>query len=174
MDTIRSNSVWIAIVATGAGAAALAGAPAELARPADLDRWITLGSTVRTSKEDPATASQLRHVRMEPKALDVLLTTGSYPDGARLAASFHPLSLDKSHDPPLWASQPESVLAVEIIDRGVADGRVFYLFTRGATTARAMPQGNDCAACHNERGTLDGTFADLYPLVAKLAKPATP
>jgi hypothetical protein len=171
MNAIRP---YTALIALGAAAAALAGAPAELTRPADLDRWITLGSTVRTSKQDHAAAAQLRHVRIDPKALDVLLTTGSYPDGARLAASFHPLSLDKSHDPPLFASQPEQALAIEIIDRGVPDGRVFYLFTKGAATAKAMPQGNECAVCHNARGTLDGTFADLYPLIAKLAKPAKP
>jgi hypothetical protein len=147
----------------------LAAAPAELERP-DVLRWITLGVTVRTDPTTQVTPNQLRQVRLEPKAFDALMSTGAYPDGAQLAATFHTVQLDKAHTPALYAAQDEKAVAIEIIDRSVPDGRVFYLFTGNAKTARAMPQGNECAACHNAQGTLDGTFAHLYPATAKLAK----
>jgi hypothetical protein len=164
----RIRQALIVVTALAAGGV-FAGAPAELDR-LDVTRWITLGVTVRTNPADQVTPNQLRQVRLEPKAFEVLLATGAYPDGARLSATFHGVELDKAHKPALYASKDEKALAIEIIDRSVPDGRVFYLFTGNAMSARAMPQGNECAACHNAQGTLDGTFAHLYPVIAKLAR----
>jgi hypothetical protein len=169
--THRGLRFATAIAGAAIAGSLLAAAPAELPRP-DVTTWITLGVTVRTNPADQTTPQQLRQVQLEPYAFRKLMATGLYPDGARLAATFFGVELDKAHTPALYAAKERQLLALEIVDRSVPDGRVFYLFRGTEQTARALPQGNDCAQCHNAKGTFDGTFAELYPLIAKLAKPA--
>jgi hypothetical protein len=139
-----------------------------LARP-DITMWPTLGTTVRVDPANPTIPAQMRQVQIEPGAYRHLLETRAYPDGAMLTARFHSVELDTSFSPPLYHASQDLALALEVIDRSHPDGRRFYTFAADATTATALPPGNACAVCHAAQGSLDGTFAHLYPTTAHLA-----
>lgn len=139
-----------------------------LARP-DITMWPTLGTTVRVDPANPTIPAQMRQVQIEPEAYRRLLETRVYPDGTMLAARFHSVQLDTSHEPPLYHANLELALAVEVIDRSHPDGRRFYMYGDGVTSANALPPGNQCAVCHAARGSFEGTFAHLYPATAHLA-----
>jgi hypothetical protein len=158
-----------AFVVASASYAQLAPSP-DLARP-DVTMWPTLGTTVRVDRANPTIPAQARQVQIEPTAYERLLASGAYPDGAMLAALFHAVELDTAHDPPLYRANEELALALEVIDRSHPDGRRFYLYEPGATTASALPAGNACAVCHAAQGTFDGTFAHLYPGARRFAQP---
>jgi hypothetical protein len=66
--------------------------------------------------------------------------------------------------------EASTVFALEVLDKSHPDGRRFYTYAPGAKTAEALPVGNTCAMCHNARGSLQGTFADDYPLTAHFAR----
>ena len=163
-----------ACIAGVAGSALTVGAQttAPLERPSDIDRWITLGMTLRTDPAHGGAPAQLRQVRIDPKSFDALMKTGDYPAGAMLAASFHPVKLDESFTPSLYSAGPQTSLSIEVIDPSHPDGRRFYNFAGDAKSATAMAAGNSCAACHNANGKLHGTFGNLYTVTAGLvAKP---
>ncbi len=142
-------------------------AGAELERPSDVDAWPAVGVTMRMNKEDPSLPWQLRHVRMEPGAYASFVEQLKYADGTIFAVSFHPVNLDTTETPPLYHGLKEAGFAMEVIDRSHPDGRRFYVFEPGASRAAALPAGNECAACHNGRGSFDGTFASRYPEIAR-------
>ena len=70
----------------------------------------------------------------------------------------------------LYAEDKEVFFGIEVIDKSHPDGRRFYNFTNGATSATPLPAGNACAVCHNAKGGLQGTFAQHYPAITRFAK----
>jgi hypothetical protein len=141
----------------------------QLERP-DITMWPTLGTTVRVQAADGVTPWQMRQVQMEPGAYVELLRTGRYPDGAMLSADLRGVTLDTAHTPPLYAAGEPVALVLEVIDRAHPDGRRFYSYAPGARSATALPAGNACAVCHSAQGSLDGTFAHLYPATSHLVQ----
>jgi hypothetical protein len=137
----------------------------EIQRPADLEVWPTLGTTVRMSRMDESLPGQMRHVQMDPADYAAFVAHGAYPDGAAFAVTFYDVARDDSHTPPLYRAGDEVAFAMEIIDRTHADGRRFYTFAPGETRAAALPPGNACAVCHNTGGAFDGTFSEAYPAI---------
>lgn len=137
----------------------------ELERPADLEVWPTVGATVRLDREQAP--QQMRQVLIAPDDYAHFRRTGAFKDGTTFAVIFYPVALDSSHQPPLYYARSEQALAMEVIDRTHPDGRRFYTFAPGSTRAAPLPAGNACAACHNAQGSVDGTFAHLYPGLAR-------
>lgn len=142
-----------------------AGAAAELTRPGDVERWVTVGVTVRLDRQDRTTPWQMRQVSMAPDAYEHFVRTREFADGTAFAATFHALTLDTSHTPPLYHAADEQGFAMEVIDRAHPDGRRFYVFASGETRAAPLPARNECAVCHNAQGDFDGTFSDAYPAI---------
>jgi hypothetical protein len=138
----------------------------ELERPAEVEAWPTVGTTVRLDREHGQTPWQMRQVLMAPADYAHFRRTGAYADGTTFAVLFYPVALDTSHQPPLYHAQPEQAFVMEVIDRSHPDGRRFYTFAPGATHATPLAAGNECAVCHNVQGTREGTFAHLYPALA--------
>jgi hypothetical protein len=149
-------------------------ASVELARPHDVESWVTVGVTVRLDREHGATPWQMRQVLMPPEDYERFNRTGQLADGARLAVLFYPVALDSSHAPALYHARSADTLAVHVIDRAHPDGRRFYVFASDAARASALPPGNECAVCHNARGGFEGTFAQMYPLMARRLGEAEP
>lgn len=135
----------------------------ELERPANVEAWPTVGVTVRLDREHGQTPSQMRQVLMAPEDYAHFRQTGAFADGATFAVLFYPAALDASHQPPLYFAQAEQAFVMEVIDRAHPDGRRFYAFEPGSTHATPLPAGNECAVCHAAQGSVDGTFAHLYP-----------
>ncbi|MGQ0534340.1 MAG: cytochrome P460 family protein [Caulobacteraceae bacterium] len=146
----------------------------EIARPADVEAWPTVGTTLRLDRTDHATPWQMRQVFMAPGDYARFLETREFSDGTTFAVLFYPVARDDSHSPPLYYAQREQAFVMEVIDRGHPDGRRFYTFTPGAERAVPLPAGNECAVCHNARGSFGGTFARMYPALARhLEEPVT-
>jgi hypothetical protein len=141
----------------------------DLERPADVEAWPTVGTTVRLDSQHGQTPSQMRQVLMAPADYAHFRRSGAYLDGTTFAVLFYPVALDNAHQPPLYHAQAEQAFAMEVIDRGHPDGRRFYMFAPGATRASPLAAGNECAICHNAQGSVDGTFAHLYPALARRA-----
>jgi hypothetical protein len=154
-------------------AASAAEASADtLARPENIRTWITLGTTLRMRRDNPNAPDEMRHVQIEPGAYARLLEDARYPDGAVLAVTFYALKPDASAMPLLYAPDGERFLGLEVLDSRHPDGRRFYAFAPGATTAPALPPGNACAMCHNAKGSFQGTFAHHYPAISQFARSA--
>lgn len=149
----------------------VADAKQSMSRPSDFERWVELGTTVHMAATGPEVPAEFRDVRMEPEAYKALLRDGHFPDGAKLAVTFRAPRVEPGESPKLVAEGRETFFAVEVIDRTVADGRRFYLFSEGVAAVAPLPQGNACANCHEAQGTFEGTFAHLYPPIADFAGP---
>jgi hypothetical protein len=164
LAALSSCAAGLAIQANGKPDAAGA-----LARPAGVDKWITVGTTMRMKGDDPAIPDQFRHIQLEPGAYKALLDGGAYPDGAVLAATFYSARHDEDAS-NLYTQDKQVFFGLEVIDKSHPDGRRFYSFTEGAATAPPLPAGNACAVCHNAKGGLQGTFTQHYPVIARFAK----
>ncbi|MEQ1808431.1 MAG: cytochrome P460 family protein [Terricaulis sp.] len=155
----------------------------ELARPANISAWPNVGATIRmgapnsagmgaasstpAGSPNAAIPSQLRQVQMAPDAYESFVRTHEYPDGAAFAATIYLLRHDSAFTPEIYEPEQEAAFVMEVIDRNHPDGRRFYSFAPGATSAAALPPGNACAVCHNARGSFNGTFAQFYPAISR-------
>ena len=138
---MRPSTLLLGALVVAAPMAAGAADPSA-PRPADLDRWVTLGTTLRA--DAAGKPNHFRHVQLEPRAYAALLRDGALPDGAVLAVTFYAAD----HDPQtadLYAQGKETFFGLEVMDKAHADGRRFYTFTPGAPSAQALPAGNACA-----------------------------
>jgi hypothetical protein len=140
-----------------------------LVRPADIDTWISIGTTMRMKSADLTIPDQFRHIQIEPGAYKALLKGGAYPEGAVLAATFYSARHDEDAA-NLYTQDKEVFFGLEVIDKSHPDGRRFYNFADGAAAATPLPAGNACAVCHNAKGGLQGTFVQHYPVVARFGK----
>jgi hypothetical protein len=156
----------------GASAGTGSGDPQAIARPKDVESWITVGTTLRMSRADPAAPEQFRHIQVEPGAYRALTANGRLPDGAVLAATLYAARRSETETPTMYAEDKEAGFLIEVLDKRHPDGRRFYVFKPGATSVAPLPAGNACAVCHNAKGALQGTFAQYYPLAAKYAPAA--
>lgn len=138
------------------------------AKRPDVDRWISVGTTLRATAADKP--NQFRHVQLEPGAYAALLKDGVLPDGATYAVTFYAAGHDAA-EADLYAQGKEVFFGIEVLDKAHPDGRRFYNFVGVATTAQPLPPGNACAACHNAKGALQGTFAQHYPVIRRFVKP---
>lgn len=160
------------LLATIVSVALLAGlakaeAPAAVSRPADVSPWITLGVTLHANAPgDHQPPDQLRHVQIEPGAYAQFLKDGAFPDGTTFAVTFHGLKTDGAGASRLFVEDGEQFFGLEILDAHHPDGRRFYAYMPGKTSAQALPAGNSCAVCHNANGARQGTFTQYYPTIA--------
>lgn len=141
----------------------------ELERPPNLEAWPTMGVTVRLDREHGQTPSQMRQVLMAPENYAYFQRAGAFAEGTTFAVIFSSVAFDGSHQPPLYFADAEQALAMEVIDRDHPDGRRFYVFAPGASRASPLAAGNECAVCHAAQGSVDGTFAHLYPAMRRFA-----
>jgi hypothetical protein len=164
---LKRLAVAVVLLAAAPQAASSQDNGPDIERPADVEAWPTVGTTVRLDRDHGQTPWQMRQVLMAPADYAHFRRTGAFADGTTFAVLFYPVALDSSHQPPLYHAQAEQALAMEVIDRSHPDGRRFYMFASGATRASPLPAGNECAVCHNAQGSIDGTFAHLYPALAR-------
>ena len=141
-------------------------APQPVTRPADVSRWVTLGTTLHMRSGDQHTPEEMRHVQIEPEAYERLLRDGAFPDGTQFAVTIHALKMDGAGDGALYAEDAERALVLEILDSHHPDGRRFYVYPPGTVSAQPLPPGNQCAVCHNAHGMRQGTFTQFYPTIA--------
>lgn len=160
--------------------AAQSGERAALTRP-DIERWVFLGATVdhgvvpddgtrKFGADDPGF---ILVTQMEPGAFEYFRKHKRYADGTTFATSFY-----KPHENPRPAMDGvvQGELAVLFVHRLQRDGEgwrhAFHVFMNGKDTAKRMPDGNECVACHTKNGDLDGTYVQFYPVLRDLLREA--
>lgn len=143
----------------------------NLIRPADLDTWVFLGSSLgmgynQNAKFDPDSPGFLQVVLMEPAAYEAFGETGAFADGSMLALMFYNPSKRLSLNRAGFVQGDLAQYEIHVRDRTrFKDGRAFYVFQPGDQSASIIPPGNDCVKCHNEEGAFDGVFAQFYPTI---------
>jgi hypothetical protein len=185
---IRSASLSVAAgLLAASGALAQAPAPridvasysanGELTFPADVDRWVVLGTSLGADYAqgsfDPKNPGTIGVVQIEPTAYRRVLDTGAYPDGTMLLLTFY---LAEAQSEPQLRGFVQGAMTgreIHVIDkrRFPEDGRAFFLFDPQRNPTAPLPVGNECVQCHSEHGRLNATFAQFYPPFRHLVTP---
>jgi hypothetical protein len=141
----------------------------KLQKPADLDSWIFLGTSLGMgynpgsfNAEHPG---QFQVVLMEPNAYRHFVQYGSYAPGSMFLLSFYNSDQQKRSINQNGFTQADLTnYEIHLIDpsRG-EDGRAFFVFGAKDTEGDPLPPGNNCVRCHVEHGAFAGTFAQFYP-----------
>ncbi|HKU16237.1 MAG TPA: cytochrome P460 family protein [Steroidobacteraceae bacterium] len=141
----------------------------KLRKPADLDRWVFLGTSLgmgyNPGSFNAARPGQFQVVLMEPNAYRYFVENRSYAPGSMLLLSFYDADKQQRSINQNGFTQADLTnYEIHVIDpaRG-RDGRAFYVFDADATEGSPLPPGNACVRCHSDHGVLDGTFAQFYP-----------
>ena len=140
----------------------------ELQLPADLDRWIHLGTMLGPQYADEsfdARGPNLFHAAlMEPMAYQAFLDTGEFADGTMFALRFYNALSELSIQKSGFVMGDLTLTEIHLKDsKRFPDGFNFYVFPPGTESATALPLPNDCVSCHTEHGAYDGVFAQFYP-----------
>ncbi|HET9446927.1 MAG TPA: cytochrome P460 family protein [Steroidobacteraceae bacterium] len=144
-------------------------AEGNLRKPADLDSWVFLGTSLgmgyNPGSFNAAQPGQFQVVLMEPNAYRHFVKHRSYAPGTMFLLSFY--DSDKQQRSINQAGFTQADLTnfeIHLVDPALGkDGRVFYMFGAKDAEGHAMPAGNGCVTCHNKHGVFDGTFAQFYP-----------
>jgi hypothetical protein len=142
----------------------------KLLKPADLDQWVFLGTSLGMGYNQPQSndggPGQFQVVLMEPRAYKYFLENGKYAPGSMFLLSFFNAEQKRSINKTGFVQSNLAAYEIHLIDPSrVPDGRVFYMFGAQDTQGNALPKGNNCVTCHVGHGAFDGTFAQFYPTI---------
>ena len=168
-------------VAAAAGAAAVAVRPEQLdiarltadgklQKPADLDRWVFLGTSLgmgyNPGSFNAARPGQFQVALMEPTAYRYFLEHGSYAPGSMFLLSFYDADTQERSINQHGFTQAELTnYEIHLIDPGNAEGHGFYMFGPESSTGNPVAPGSACVRCHVQHGAFEGTFAQFYPAI---------
>jgi hypothetical protein len=141
----------------------------KLQKPADLDSWVFLGTSLgmgyNPGSFNADHPGQFQVVLMEPNAYRHFVEHGSYAPGSMFLLSFYNSDQQKRSINQNGFTQADLTnYEIHLIDpsRG-ADGRAFFVFGANDTEGNPLPAGNNCVSCHVKHGAFEGTFAQFYP-----------
>lgn len=145
-------------------------ATGELLLPADLEGWVTVGSSVGlgySGREAGAEGELFHTVLLEPDAYATYRRSGRFPDGTMLALV---IRVPAERLAPARSGRVAGALAA--VEMAVKDSArfpgkwaYFDFGLRGAgASARAQPR-QSCEACHARHGAHDNVFVQFYPLL---------
>jgi hypothetical protein len=144
-------------------------ADGNLRKPADLDNWVFLGTSLgmgyNPGSFNAAQPGQFQVVLMEPNAYRHFVKHRSYAPGSMFLLAFYDSDKQQRSINQSGFTQADLTnFEIHLIDPTQGkDGRVFYMFGANDAQGHAMPPGNGCVSCHNKHGVFDGTFAQFYP-----------
>jgi hypothetical protein len=144
-------------------------ADGNLRKPADLDNWIFLGTSLgmgyNPGSFNAAQPGQFQVVLMEPNAYRHFVKHRSYAPGSMFLLAFYDSDKQQRSINQSGFTQADLTnFEIHLIDPTQGkDGRVFYMFGANDAQGHAMPPGNGCVSCHNKHGVFDGTFVQFYP-----------
>ena len=194
---LRVNSLMrtaaLAIVAAAISAAALSALaqtpptaeikPLDLARltstgtlqkPADLTRWIFLGTSLgmgyNPGSFNAANPGQFQVVLMEPTAYRYFVEHGSYAPGSMFMLAFYGADMQvRSINQHGFTQSDLTNYEIHVIGPGKGvEGHSFYLFNANSLEGNPVPPGSACMRCHVDHGAFNGTFAQFYPTIRPL------
>jgi hypothetical protein len=144
-------------------------ADGSLQKPANLDSWIFLGTSLgmgyNPGSFNAARPGQFQVVLMEPNAYRYFVEHKKYAPGSMFLLSFYDADTQKRSINQTGFTQADLTnFEIHVLDPALTrDGRAFYMFGARDTVGHVMPPGNACVKCHVQHGAFDGTFAQFYP-----------
>jgi hypothetical protein len=141
----------------------------KLQKPADLDSWIFLGTSLgmgyNAGSFNAAHPGQFQVVLMEPNAYRHFVKHRRYAPGSMFLLSFYNSDQQQRSINQNGFTQADLTnYEIHVIDQTLGkEGRAFYLFDADDTEGNPVPPGNACVRCHIDHGAFDGTFVQFYP-----------
>ena len=178
----RKLLVGLALVVTAAaGAAAMAVRPdkldvarlnqdGKLQKPADLDRWVFLGTSLgmgyNPGSFNAARPGQFQVALMEPTAYRYFVEHGTYAPGSMFLLSFYDADAqERSINQHGFTQADLTNYEIHLVDPDDEEGHGFYMFGPQSTAGDPVAPGSACVRCHVQHGAFDGTFAQFYPTI---------
>jgi hypothetical protein len=152
-------------------------ADGKLQKPADLDSWVFLGTSLgmgyNPGSFNAAHPGQFQVVLMEPNAYRHFVQNRSYAPGSMFLLSFYNSDTQQRSINQNGFTQADLTnYEIHVIDPAKGEqgdkGHAFYVFDAKATQGNPLPAGNACVRCHIDHGAFDGTFAQFYPTLRPL------
>ena len=139
----------------------------KLQKPADLDSWIFLGTSLgmgyKPGSFNAAHPGQFQVVLMEPNAYRHFVEHGSYAQGSMFLLSFYDTDKQQRSINQNGFTQADLTnYEIHVIDPA-KEGHAFYVFDPDDKEGNPVPPGNACVRCHVDHGAFQGTFAQFYP-----------
>jgi len=159
-----------AVMSVPKGEAPAYTADGSLMAPAHYREWVYLSSGIDMAY----TASQetehhvFDNTFVNPISYRAFLATGRWQDGTTIVLEVRggesPVSINKR-----GSTQSVKVDAEEfhVKDKGKWS---FYRLVMGTNSAKLLPVGAGCQACHAAHGAVDETFVQFYPTLLPVAK----
>jgi hypothetical protein len=146
----------------------------ELRLPAHYREWVYLSSGFDMSYNP---AMQMDHhmfdnVFVNPEAWRTFSMTGRWPDRTILVLEARGAETKGSINQK-GSYQDTAVMGLEVHAKDEARFPrkwAFFGFPSGATTAKMIPQTENCYSCHSDHGAVDTTFVQFYPTLLPIAK----
>jgi hypothetical protein len=146
-------------------------ADGKLQKPADLDHWVFLGTSLgmgyNPGSFNAANPGQFQVVLMEPSAYRYFIEHGSYAPGSMFLLSFYNADVQaRSINQHGFTQADLTNYEIHVIDpvKG-EEGHAFYLFSAAAAEGNRVSAGSACVRCHVDHGAFNGTFAQFYPAI---------
>lgn len=142
-------------------------AAGKLQKPADLESWIFLGTSLgmgyNPGSFNADHPGQFQVVLMEPNAYRHFVKSGSYAQGSMFLLSFYNSDQRKRSINQNGFTQADLTnYEIHVIDPA-REGHAFYVFDANDAEGQLVPAGNACVRCHVDHGAFEGTFAQFYP-----------
>jgi len=144
-------------------------ADGKLQKPADLDSWIFLGTSLgmgyNPGSFNAARPGQFQVALMEPTAYRYFVEHGRYAPGSMFLLSFYDADTqERSINQHGFTQADLTNYEIHLMDPAKGEkGHAFYVFGAKDTQGNPLPAGNACVRCHVDHGAFDGTFAQFYP-----------
>ena len=181
----RKLLAFLAVLATAAGAAAVAVQPDEtldiarvtaegkLQKPADLENWVFLGASLgmgyNPGSFNAARPGQFQVAMMEPTAYRYFVKTGRYAPGSMFLLSFYDADKQvRSINQNSFTQADLTNYEIHLIDPASKEGHTFFMFGPDTAAGNPVAPGNACVRCHVQHGAFGGTFAQFYPTIRPL------
>jgi len=145
----------------------------ELRLPANYREWVYLSSGFDMSYNP---AIQMDHhmfdnVFVNPEAWRAFAASGRWPDQTMLVLEVRGAESKGSINQRGNFQGAVMGLEVHVKDQARFSGKwAFFGFPSGTTTAKIIPQTENCYSCHSDHGALDTTFVQFYPTLLPIAK----
>ena len=181
----RKLLAFLAVLATAAGAAAVAVQPDEtldiarvtaegkLQKPTDLENWVFLGASLgmgyNPGSFNAARPGQFQVAMMEPTAYRYFVKTGRYAPGSMFLLSFYDADKQvRSINQNGFTQADLTNYEIHLIDPASKEGHTFFMFGPDTAAGNPVAPGNACVRCHVQHGAFGGTFAQFYPTIRPL------
>jgi FixJ family two-component response regulator len=145
----------------------------KLQKPADLETWVFLGTSLgmgyNPGSFNAKRPGQFQVVLMEPNAFRHFKQHGSFAPGSMFLLSFYDPDQRRSINQAGFVQADLTNYEIHLITGSQGDERhVFYMFGAKDSLGTPLPPKNGCVDCHVKHGAFDGTFAQFYPAIRHL------